>query len=194
MAKKIAVVQFPGSNCEDESMFALRRAGIPCEQFLWNAPVEGLADYAGYFIVGGFSYEDRSRAGVIASLEPVLQRIAAEARKGKVVLGICNGAQVLVESGLVPGYTSQHLGMVLAPNRMERAGKIVGVGYYNDIATCKQGSTRGAMPSTVAWLPIQVSGFPLHMRRVASSLNPALRIKWKRRACWHSGTWMQPAN
>jgi len=132
MEKKIAVVQFPGSNCEDESIFALKRAGIPCEQFLWNAPVERLKEYAGYFIVGGFSYEDRSRAGVIASLDSVMQEIKREARKGKVVLGICNGAQVLVESGIVPGYESMHLGMVLAPNRMERAGKLVGVGYYND--------------------------------------------------------------
>ena len=47
MEKKIAVVQFPGSNCEDESIFALKRAGIPCEQFLWNAPVERLKEYAG---------------------------------------------------------------------------------------------------------------------------------------------------
>ena len=132
MEKKIAVIQFPGSNCEDESIFALRRAGIPCEQFLWNAPVEKLREYAGYFIVGGFSYEDRSRAGVIASLDSVMQQVAVEAKSGKVVLGICNGAQVLVESGLVPGYESLHLGMVLAPNRMERAGQLVGVGYYND--------------------------------------------------------------
>jgi len=132
MEKKIAVVQFPGSNCEDESIFALRRAGIPCEQFLWNAPVEKLKEFAGYFIVGGFSYEDRSRAGVIASLDSVMQQVAVEAKSGKVVLGICNGAQVLVESGLVPGYESLHLGMVLAPNRMERAGQLVGVGYYND--------------------------------------------------------------
>jgi len=132
MEKKIAVVQFPGSNCEDESIFALKRAGIPCEEFLWNAPVEKLKEYAGYFIVGGFSYEDRSRAGVIASLESVMREIAIQARQGKVVLGICNGAQVLVETGLVPGYNSLHVGMVLAPNRMERAGKLVGVGYYND--------------------------------------------------------------
>ncbi len=132
MDKKIAVVQFPGSNCEDESIFALRRAGIPCEQFLWNAPVEKLKEYAGYFIVGGFSYQDRSRAGVIASLDSVMREITGEAKKGKVVLGICNGAQVLVETGLVPGYDSLHLGMVLAPNRMERSGKLVGVGYYND--------------------------------------------------------------
>lgn len=143
MEKTIAVVQFPGSNCEDESIFALRRAGIACEPFLWNAPVKNLRNYAGYFIVGGFSYEDRSRAGVIASLEPVMQEIAREAGSGKVVLGICNGAQILVETGLVPGYRSRHLGMVLAPNRMERQGQLVGVGYYNDHCYLQTGLESG---------------------------------------------------
>ena len=144
MDKKIAVVQFPGSNCEDESVFALKRAGIPCEEFLWNGPQDKLRGYAGYFIVGGFSYEDRSRAGVIASLDPVMRIIAEESKTGKVVLGICNGAQVLVETGLVPGYSSGHVGMVLAPNKMEVGGKIVGVGYYNDYCYLKTGLPKGS--------------------------------------------------
>ena len=144
MNKKIAVVQFPGSNCEDESVFALKRAGIPCEEFLWNGPSEKLRSYAGYFIVGGFSYEDRSRAGVIASLDSVMRVIAEESKSGKVVLGICNGAQVLVETGLVPGYSTGHVGMVLAPNKMEAEGKIVGVGYYNDYCFLKTGLPKGS--------------------------------------------------
>jgi phosphoribosylformylglycinamidine synthase subunit PurQ / glutaminase len=144
MNKKIAVVQFPGSNCENESLFALRRSGIGCEEFLWNASVEKLKDFGGYFIVGGFSYEDRSRAGVIASLDPVMKTILAESKKGKPVLGICNGAQVLVETGMVPGYASDRLGMVLAPNRMEVDGKIVGVGYYNDYCYLKTGLKKGS--------------------------------------------------
>jgi phosphoribosylformylglycinamidine synthase subunit PurQ / glutaminase len=144
MEKKIAVVQFPGSNCEDESIFALKRAGIPCEEFLWNGSVEKLKSYAGYFIVGGFSYEDRSRAGVIASLDSVMRTIAKESKSGKVVLGICNGAQILVESGLVPGYRTAHVGMVLARNKMEAAGKIVGVGYYNDYCYLKTGLSKGS--------------------------------------------------
>ncbi len=137
MDKKIAVIQFPGSNCEDESIFALKRAGIPYEEFLWSAPVERLQEFAGYFIVGGFSYEDRSRAGVIASLDPVMQAVREESLKGKVVLGICNGAQVLVETGLVPGYESGKIGIALAPNRMEKEGRIVSAGYFNQFATLK---------------------------------------------------------
>jgi phosphoribosylformylglycinamidine synthase I len=143
MKKTIAVVQFPGSNCENESVFALKRVGVPCEPFLWNESTERLRDYGGYFIVGGFSYEDRSRAGVIASLDPVVQTIREEALKGKAVLGICNGAQVLVESGLVPGYASLGIGMVLAPNRMEKDGKLVGSGYYNEYCHLKTGLEKG---------------------------------------------------
>ena len=149
--KTVAVIQFPGSNCENESIFALQRAGIACEPFLWNGPVERLRDFAGYFIVGGFSYEDRSRAGVIASLDPVMGVIAEESRKGKPVLGICNGAQILVETGLVPGYESRpptHRGsrvaIMLAPNRMERDGEIIGVGYYNDHCHLKTGLPMGS--------------------------------------------------
>jgi phosphoribosylformylglycinamidine synthase subunit PurQ / glutaminase len=143
MEKKIAVVQFPGSNCEDETLFALKRAGVPCEPFLWNGLLSQLSSFAGYVIVGGFSYEDRSRAGVIAALEPVMVAIAEQAQLGKPVLGICNGAQILVETGLIPGYASRRLGVVLAPNRMEVDGKLAGVGYYNDYCFLKTGIARG---------------------------------------------------
>jgi len=109
--KRVAIIQFPGCNCEAESAAAIRRNGMEAEEFLWNRDPSELADFDGFFIVGGFSYEDRSRAGVLASLDPVLGSVAAQADLGKPVLGICNGAQVLVESGLVPGlrHTSRHL-------------------------------------------------------------------------------------
>lgn len=90
---------------------------MEAEEFLWNRNPEDLAHFDGYFIVGGFSYEDRSRAGIVASLDPLMPRIKAEAKKGKLVLGICNGAQILVETGMVPGLADDALGMALAENR-----------------------------------------------------------------------------
>ncbi|NBQ39533.1 MAG: hypothetical protein EBU34_07075, partial [Alphaproteobacteria bacterium] len=63
----------------------------------------------GYIIVGGFSYEDRSRAGIIAALDPVMQEIKLQSEAGKPILGICNGAQILVETGLVPGLENNKL-------------------------------------------------------------------------------------
>jgi phosphoribosylformylglycinamidine synthase I len=100
-------------------------------EFLWNESREKLADMQGYIIVGGFSYEDRSRAGIIAALDPVMQEIAIQSAKGKPVLGICNGAQVLVETGLVPGLENNKTGMVLTENKRIAHGKILGTGYYN---------------------------------------------------------------
>ncbi len=100
-------------------------------EFLWNQPKELLQEMDGYIIVGGFSYEDRSRAGIIAALDPVMMEIKAQSEKGKPVLGICNGAQILVETGLVPGLENNKLAMVLTENKRVANGKILGTGYYN---------------------------------------------------------------
>ncbi len=128
---KIAIVQFPGSNTERETLMACRRVGLIPTEFLWNESPEKLSDFDGYVIIGGFSYEDRSRSGVIAALDPIMKQIKVEADSGKPVLGICNGAQILVESGLVPGLEDHRLGMALTDNKRVKGGHVVGVGYYN---------------------------------------------------------------
>ena len=79
------------------------RAGMTPVEFLWNESRDKLRQMDGFIIVGGFSYEDRSRAGIIAALDPVMREIKAQSELGKPILGICNGAQILVETGLVPG-------------------------------------------------------------------------------------------
>ncbi|MBT4270091.1 MAG: phosphoribosylformylglycinamidine synthase I, partial [Candidatus Marinimicrobia bacterium] len=98
---------------------------------------ESLSNFDGFIIVGGFAYEDRSRAGVIAALDPIMNQIKVEANKGKPVLGICNGAQILVESGLVPGLDSHRVGVALTDNKRVKGGHVVGVGYYNTWANLK---------------------------------------------------------
>ena len=98
----VAIIQFPGSNTERETFMACERVGLNPVEFLWNQPIERLSSYDGYIIVGGFSYEDRSRAGVIASLDPIIEKLKIESKSGKPILGICNGAQILVEYGMVP--------------------------------------------------------------------------------------------
>lgn len=131
MTIRIAIIQFPGSNCERETMLAVKRAGMEPHEFLWNESKEKLAEFAGYIIVGGFSYEDRSRAGVIAALDPIMQALKEQSQLGKPVLGICNGAQILVETGLVPGLENDKIGMVLTDNKRLQQDKILGTGYYN---------------------------------------------------------------
>ena len=131
MNASIAIIQFPGSNTERETLMACRRVGLNPVEFLWNEAPENLSEFDGFVIVGGFSYEDRSRSGVIASLDPIMKQIKMEAAKGKPVLGICNGAQILVESGLVPGLKDHRVGMALTDNKRVQGGHVVGVGDYN---------------------------------------------------------------
>ena len=130
-SNKIAIIQFPGSNTERETFMACHRVGLLPVEFLWNQPLEELSNFDGYIIVGGFSYEDRSRAGVIAALDPIIKQIKVEAKSGKPVLGICNGAQILVESGMVPGLENGRAGVALTDNKRIKKNHVIGVGYYN---------------------------------------------------------------
>ena len=127
----IAIIQFPGSNTERETTMACDRVGMKSDEFLWNAPPPSLKKYSGYIIVGGFSYEDRSRAGIIAALDPIMTQAKKASSKGNPVLGICNGAQVLVESGLVPGCKDNKPYLSLTDNKRVKNNRVVGVGYYN---------------------------------------------------------------
>lgn len=113
---KVAIIQFPGSNCEAETGRALSLAGLDYAIFRWNENASDLIHFGAFVLPGGFSYQDRIRAGVVAAKDSILERITIESDKGKPVLGICNGAQILVESGLVPG--GGDIRFALAPNTM----------------------------------------------------------------------------
>lgn len=128
---KIAIILFPGLNTEFETRREIARAGMRGEFFRWNEKASKLDGYDGIVIGGGFAYEDRSRAGVIASLDPLMQKIKELAAKGKPILGICNGAQIILESGLIPGVKGDKLVMALATNRRIQDGQLLGTGYYN---------------------------------------------------------------
>ena len=114
---RVAVVQLPGVNCEYETQAALERAELRGEIVRWNEPAERLEAFDAYVLPGGFSYEDRIRAGAVAAKVAGLDAVARAAEGGKPVLGICNGAQVLVEAGLVPGRTPGSVEMALGSNR-----------------------------------------------------------------------------
>ena len=115
--KKVAVILFPGTNCENETALAVKSAGMDAEIFRWNDKVDKLKSYDGFVLPGGWSYEDRIRAGAIAAKDSVMQTIREQSKLGKPVLGICNGAQVLLETGLAPDINNHHqVEMALAPN------------------------------------------------------------------------------
>jgi phosphoribosylformylglycinamidine synthase subunit PurQ / glutaminase len=98
---KIGVVTFPGSNSDVDSLNALRVAGVEAVT-LWHESPD-LGGVSAVILPGGFAYGDYIRAGVIARFSPVMGGIKEFAAAGGYVLGICNGFQVLAESGLVPG-------------------------------------------------------------------------------------------
>jgi phosphoribosylformylglycinamidine synthase len=98
---KIGILRFPGSNCDRDVYHAIKLAGGNPEYIWWNK--EDISDYDGIVIPGGFSYGDYLRAGAIASITPIIKGVKALIKEEKPVLGICNGAQILGEIGLVPG-------------------------------------------------------------------------------------------
>jgi phosphoribosylformylglycinamidine synthase II/phosphoribosylformylglycinamidine synthase I len=115
---RVAVLQLPGVNCEEESARLLASAGARSEIFRWTRPAAELADFDGFLVPGGFSYQDRVRAGAVAAKDPLLRILLEAAEKGRPVLGICNGCQVLVEAGLVPGRDPGAVEVALAANRV----------------------------------------------------------------------------
>jgi phosphoribosylformylglycinamidine synthase subunit PurQ / glutaminase len=135
---KIALIQFPGSSGERETRLAIQRAGMEPVDFLWNASPHLLEECAGFVIVGGASYEDRPRAGALAALDPVMVEVARQAARGKPVLGIGNGAQIVVEAGLVPGVENNACVIGFSANKRIAYDKVLGVGFYNASVSVKR--------------------------------------------------------
>lgn len=98
---KVAVIQFPGSNCDQDALWALRLVGLQAE-LVWHTE-RSLEGFQAALLPGGFSYGDYLRAGALAKFSPVMQEVRRLAQRGYPVVGICNGFQVLTEAGLLPG-------------------------------------------------------------------------------------------
>ena len=132
MTARIGVVVFPGSNRDVDAVNAVRVAGGE-PVLLWHESPD-LAGVDAIVLPGGFAYGDYIRAGVIARFSPVMRAVAAFAGEGGLVLGICNGFQVLAEAGLVPGALLRNRGLrfvcrqvSIAPERLD-SPFTVGVG------------------------------------------------------------------
>ena len=102
MKSKFAVIVFPGSNCDHDAYYALKTIFNIKVEFIWHRETD-LKNCTAILIPGGFSYGDYLRTGAIARFSPIMNSVIRDAKKGKPVIGICNGFQILLECGLLPG-------------------------------------------------------------------------------------------
>lgn len=99
---KFGVIQFPGSNCDQDCVAGINSIEGLQADYVWHKETS-LRDYDAIVLPGGFAYGDYLRCGAIARFSPIMKAVISDARAGKLVLGTCNGFQVLCEAGLLPG-------------------------------------------------------------------------------------------
>jgi phosphoribosylformylglycinamidine synthase len=102
MIVKVAIIVFPGSNCDHDAYFAFKKIYYKTTDFVWHKETN-LDPYDVIVLPGGFSYGDYLRCGAIARFSPVMKEVVEKAKLGIRIIGICNGFQILTESGLLPG-------------------------------------------------------------------------------------------
>jgi phosphoribosylformylglycinamidine synthase len=107
---KFGVVVFPGSNCDHDAYYALNKLLGFKVHFLWHKDTD-LKESDVIILPGGFSYGDYLRTGAIARFSPIMKSVIEFANKGGVVIGICNGFQILLEAGLLPGVLLKNISL-----------------------------------------------------------------------------------
>ena len=133
MSFRAAVVTFPGSNCDRDLAVALEQVSGVAPHRVWHGDAdlpEGLDFVA---LPGGFSYGDYLRSGAMAARSPIMRAVVRAAERGVPVLGVCNGFQVLTESGLLPGALMRNAGQTFVcrtvPLRVETSQSLFTAGY-----------------------------------------------------------------
>jgi len=107
---KFGVVVFPGSNCDHDAFYAISEVLHQPVEFIWHQS-EDLANSDAIILPGGFAHGDYLRTGAIARFSPVMRPVEKFAKNGGLVLGICNGFQILLEAGLLPGAMMRNVGL-----------------------------------------------------------------------------------
>ena len=109
-AVRFGIVVFPGSNCDMDCYHVAKNVVGQDAEYVWHEETD-LSGIDCIILPGGFSYGDYLRAGAIARFSPVMRAVAEEAKRGKLVIGICNGFQILLEAGLLPGAMAKNRGL-----------------------------------------------------------------------------------
>lgn len=108
---KAGVITFPASNCDDDAVYALTHTGDFSVEKIWHKDSPDLREYDLVVLPGGFSYGDYLRCGAIAAVSPVMISVKSYAKQGGLLMGICNGFQILCEAGLLPGALVRNAGL-----------------------------------------------------------------------------------
>lgn len=131
---KFAVIVFPGSNCDVDMYHAIKDELGEQVEYVWHDS-ENLAEFDGILLPGGFSYGDYLRTGAIARFSNVMNEVIKAAEAGKPVLGVCNGFQILLEAGLLPGAMKRNesLHFICRPVELKvENNKTMFTGEYNE--------------------------------------------------------------
>jgi len=139
---KFGVVVFPGSNCDHDAFYALHKVLDYDVNFLWHKNTD-LKESDVVILPGGFSYGDYLRTGAIARFSPIMNSVVDFANNGGYVLGICNGFQILLEAGLLPGALLQNISL-----------KFICKDVYLSIENYESNFTKGIKDKTALNLPI----------------------------------------
>lgn len=107
---KFAVIQFPGSNCDQDCMRAINALDGLRAEYVWHKETS-LAGFDAIVLPGGFAYGDYLRCGAIARFSPIMAEVMRSAKEGRLILGTCNGFQILCEAGLLPGALVRNRGL-----------------------------------------------------------------------------------
>ena len=120
---KWGVIVFPGSNCDRDCAHALADVLEQDVRLIWHGDTS-LGELDAVILPGGFSYGDYLRTGAIAQLSPIMHAVKEFARTGGLVLGICNGFQILLEAGLLPGAMLPNIGLsFICDGRLRESGE-----------------------------------------------------------------------
>jgi len=139
---KFGVVVFPGSNCDHDAFYALHKVLEYNVNFLWHKETD-LKESDVIILPGGFSYGDYLRTGAIARFSPIMNSVIDFANNGGYVIGICNGFQILLEAGLLPGALLQNISL-----------KFICKDVYLSVENYESNFTKGINDKTVLSLPI----------------------------------------
>jgi phosphoribosylformylglycinamidine synthase subunit PurQ / glutaminase len=132
---KFGVLVFPGSNCDHDTYYVIAAAARQPVTFLWHASHD-LENCDAIVVPGGFAYGDYLRTGAIAKFAPIMEQVSRFAASGGLVLGICNGFQILCEAGLLPGALLRNAGLKYICKPVKLRVETTDTPYTS---TCKQG-------------------------------------------------------